>query len=785
MRTPRPPPTVNNMHMLIPVSVSSSNSSLLLSPSSSSRHSTTNTISSLHVPSSLRLFPLIFAIALLLSLFNFVVRLHLRDVHHRLSLQTHTALGLAHADDHVPHVRLPHDVDLANNNIVVGIGEDVQQQQQQRQILDTFPPAFDRPAHCVAVVPRLLHHLRRHLHSSLSTSSKSDHDSYPSSPTYDENIDNDSDFVSHKPRFNTRSFCLFSATCILPRTHTAPSRLFLSGTSTSSSSNPSSLMTTCRTTSPTLVEHNNNNNNNTNNVTVNDCMRLRKSVLCAHGLYSGALTAACADTDQSLSRRGYDTLTRRFAAENGESGGDGGDVEMNDGTMLRNVTLLHGVVVVVPAYYYMGNIYHYSHAIATATHVITTLQPLLSHWPSSSSSSSSGLTFPSSSSSNNNKTHIVTLLFRGNSPHGYGAWQHAVTTAVVEQHLRHHLNLSLSVHTLYEDEFTKFSPLRHTLRTDRIGRANAVCMQSAVLLGRRGTPNIWPFPSYTALRANPEPLVERVPVAALQLRAAIYAAYADQLREKSVMDVDALLSGGMGIREDWSGSKNGEEKKEGEWKDLPDELLLDMPKAAIGYARRTGPDDDDESTSYVNGTARRFSKRDESWLVRMLHDEASRASTLTDRITVTTLHTPRNVAFSSQLQSFFDVGIIVGIHGANLLNVLFTPSFSSLVEITGVSLQCYIYGANSGLSYWMYESMLKASTKQSRCGPNHHMCLNSINHRRIMIETERDRNEIRNRVRMGIDRVMMLRKRFQHVGGIPTVLDRQRAEYGIDWTKAK
>lgn len=516
--------------------------------------------------------------------------------------------------------------------------------------------------------------------------------------------------------------------------------------------------------------------------------------MCAHGLYSGALTATCADTGESLSRAGYDTLTRRFADEKNGEGVEndrGTDVEMSNGMMLRNVTLLHGVVVVVPAYHYMGNIYHYSHAIATATHVITTLQPLLSHWPSSSSSS--GITFPSSS--NNNNARTVTLLFRGNFPQGYGAWQHAVTSAVVEQHFRHRLNISLSVHTLYEDEFTKFSPLRLTLRADGIGRGNGVCMQSAVLLGRRGTPNIWPFASYDVLKSRLEPIVERVPVSALQLRAAVYAAHADVLRERSVMDVDALLSGTSGLGHEEEGEWEGEMKV----KDLPDELLLDMPKAAIGYARRNGPDDDemgntdhafedddDDESTYINGTARRFSKRDESWLLNMLHEEALNASTSsTDPITVTTLQTPSSVTFSSQLQRFFDVGVVVGIHGANLLNTLFTPTFSSLVEISAIQMQCYVYGANSGLSYWVYESKLKASAKQSRCGPGHYMCLKSRNHRRVMIETEEDRREIRMRVRMAIERIMELRRRFEHLGGIPTVLDRERAEYRIDWTKAR
>lgn len=57
-------------------------------------------------------------------------------------------------------------------------------------------------------------------------------------------------------------------------------------------------------------------------------------------------------------------------------------------------------------------------------------------------------------------------------------------------------------------------------------------MQSAVLLGRRGTSNIWPFASYAALKSREEPIVERVPVAALQLRVAVDAANAEIMRKR-------------------------------------------------------------------------------------------------------------------------------------------------------------------------------------------------------------------------------------------------------------
>lgn len=171
------------------------------------------------------------------------------------------------------------------------------------------------------------------------------------------------------------------------------------------------------------------------------------------------------------------------------------------------------------------------------------------------------------------------------------------------------------LHTLYDNAFTKFSPLRHSFLADGIGRYNGVPIQCAVLLERRGTPNIWPVARYAELNSRAVPIVERVLVAVLQLTAAVYTANAERMREMLVIEVDTLLSwtNGIGIEE---------ETEEINVKDLPEELLFDIPKASIVYARKSGPDDDemgnrnhafqdydnDEST-YVNGKACRFSKR--------------------------------------------------------------------------------------------------------------------------------------------------------------------------------
>lgn len=48
---------------------------------------------------------------------------------------------------------------------------------------------------------------------------------------------------------------------------------------------------------------------------------------------------------------------------------------------------------------------------------------------------------------------------------------------------------------------------------------------------------------FTLLKSRVEPIFERVSVSALHLREAVYAPNADIMRERSVIDVDALVSG--------------------------------------------------------------------------------------------------------------------------------------------------------------------------------------------------------------------------------------------------
>lgn len=99
-------------------------------------------------------------------------------------------------------------------------------------------------------------------------------------------------------------------------------------------------------------------------------------------------------------------------------------------------------------------------------------------------------------------------------------------------------------------------------------------------------------------------------------------------------------------------------------KGFTNELLLDIANAAIRYSHRIGPDDDemgitnhafqddeDDASTYVNGTASYLIKRDGYWLLKMLQDEYLNASTpRTDLITATKFQNPSSVTFPSKLQ---------------------------------------------------------------------------------------------------------------------------------------
>lgn len=269
------------------------------------------------------------------------------------------------------------------------------------------------------------------------------------------------------------------------------------------------------------------------------------------------------------------------------------------------------------------------------------------------------------------------------------------------------------------------------------------CARSAVLLGRRGTVNLWPFANGSAVSERGD----AVPREAVLMRRAVYDEFG--IASRLPMEMPAAEMSTTTRR------------------------TFDLPPLVMLYARRNGRKDPVEGQA-IRGTTRRFSDADERWVRQMLREEGSKAG-----VVVRETQVRGTEGFGGQVRTFEQAGLVVGIHGANLMNAMFARPFSGLVEIFpgGAVLKCYIAGANSGLAYWKHEAE-KASEEESHCGPWHRDCVGFFRQRRVKIDGERHRTEIRETVRKGLQHLRDLHARYP--GGIPVRYERGEDRFVIE-----
>lgn len=272
--------------------------------------------------------------------------------------------------------------------------------------------------------------------------------------------------------------------------------------------------------------------------------------------------------------------------------------------------------------------------------------------------------------------------------------------------------------------------------TDIHNDERPVCMRTAVLLGDRGNVNLWPFPNGTAVsRAG-----RAVPEEAVFFRRAIYNEFSIPTR-------------------------------------LPrarrESMTFELPPLVVGYSRR-GAEKDPKQGEYLRGPVRRFSQADDTWFVRMLRAEARRRGVEVREIRVT-----GRESVEEQVRLFADVGFVVGIHGANLVNAMFVRPFGAVMEIHpgGSVLECYMAGANSGLAYFNHEAE-KATPEESNCPPWNHDCWKYFRERRVKIDDMLHRSQIRRKVREGLKHLQWLHREFPT--GVPVRFDPTETQYVID-----
>lgn len=325
----------------------------------------------------------------------------------------------------------------------------------------------------------------------------------------------------------------------------------------------------------------------------------------------------------------------------------------------------------------------------------------------------------------------VTLLFKGLSPKQEGQWQSELLQTVINSRLSK-AGVNVTIVSMQHAPYKTSSKL--------------VCGRSSILIGNRSNINIWPFPS----SLYPSTTGTQVGVEAIAFRHAVYTA----------MGIDTLLPPmTLGAFENISGH-----------------VLFNLPPLTIGYSRRNFKSDAQEGEPQL-GTKRRFSDADEKWFESMLNEEAFSAN-----MTMVTLQVSKETPVREQVRMYSQVGLVAGIHGANLMNTVFMNPFSAMLEIfPASSLQCYIAGANSGLAYFKYSPTRKATPDQSGCTQEHPTCWLYPHNRRVLISDQSDRNALRSLVKQGVQHVLNLHTHFRKFGGVPVLYDKNLSLFRIDW----
>lgn len=341
-------------------------------------------------------------------------------------------------------------------------------------------------------------------------------------------------------------------------------------------------------------------------------------------------------------------------------------------------TWLPGVSIVVPEYPYPKNIYHFANVVAQIAHVTDHLATLLPD------------------------QNVSTLNLVMHGAENKQQWQSSLFELTLRRRIKSKYP-NTKVHYMSESK-------------------EHLCMKNAIVMGRRGHVNVWPFANSTFVPTDG------------------YSIPADAVRfKRAVFDE-------VGIKCELPSGASGKSC---------------LPPKRVGYARRS------------SGSMRSFPDQDEKWFVSMLEEECTRAG-----FELKSFMTKAEQPLEDQVRTFAEVGLVVGIHGANLVNSLFMRPFSGLLEVfpTEAVNRCYYAGSNSGLRYFAHESSTRASAEESGC-PENNRCREQLRHRKVKLGAQDDRNTIQAYVREGIEHIEKLHARFGE--GVEVRLDEDSGFYRI------
>lgn len=404
---------------------------------------------------------------------------------------------------------------------------------------------------------------------------------------------------------------------------------------------------------------------------------------------------------------------------------------------------LPGLSVILPSYRYLQDHLHFAQAILPAVQTVASVGKLFHMWREGH--------FP----------REINLILRAAAPDDFGAWQQSFIEALLYFRLKK-LGFSTTILTTFEDDW--FQMDADTFWKDAPRKAAPFCTHSAILLGDIQDLTAWPFvgglvaDSWPFNKANGTVSYasnSSVPVESIIIRKAVYSyTAANTVIPDNILDIT-------------SGS------------DAPPTLLLDLPPRLILYARRNLGSDPKPGEFVSKGPTRRFSDADEKWFLEMLQSTAKASN-----FTMEVLHMATFDKFGDRVHKNRNAGVIAGINGPNLVETMFAPAFSVLLEVAPHQLRSYINGGNAGLAYMSYKPVKDATVQQSACSPTMKDCQDKSN-RRVMIDDPRDRASLSAALRHAVQHVEKLHSQFGHLKGIPVKLDKQSARYAIDWSAAK
>lgn len=383
-----------------------------------------------------------------------------------------------------------------------------------------------------------------------------------------------------------------------------------------------------------------------------------------------------------------------------------------------------GVTVVVPAYPWPENIFHFANVATSLVAVVHALPTLVEAWGEQNWRADAGQRYFESGKQAVGKVHVV---FRGSKVLiDRNLWQTELVRMTLE-----HVIPSAGVNLTYE----WLTPVQEGEEEEG---EEFLCWRNAILLGKRGDINVLPFANVSRVPAEGR----SVPWDAVVFKRAVYAAYGIDLR----LPV-------------------GREGEKG---------VVGLPPFTVGYAKRAGQRSKIGWNVLPQGIFRRFSEEDEAWFQGMLKEETARVGA-----GLIVFETTAEEPFETQVRNMAKIGFVVGIHGANLVNAMFMQPLGVLMEIApATSLSpCYIGGMNSGLKYMRHESSEIATPEESGCTEFDKECQNEERYRRVKLGKEEDRVRVRALVKEGIEHIRMLRERFGD--GVPVQFNEAEAFFEI------